>query len=160
MRLLPSRTGALFAASSDTTTTCKILVGCLIPRYWSLLDLDSIVVVWSGHSFEKLKILSNHQSHVKGITFDSANKYFATASDDRIIKDYRFNYPPPNATNGPFSSVAILARGTWDGDISLVGHEGLVEVTLFSPRLFYREPPRADHDGSVFQPRGCTGKTD
>lgn len=149
------------------------------------VGLDSKVVVWSGFTFEKLKTITSHSSHVKGITFDPANKYFATASDDRTIRIFKFTSPTQNythadavsnfileatisqpftssplttyfrrcswgpdgshiaaanAVNGPVNAIAIIERGTWGGETTLIGHEAPVEVCAFSPRLYGSEP--------------------
>lgn len=167
------------------------------------MGLDSKIVVWSGYTFEKLKTLASHQSHVKGLTFDPANKYFATASDDRTIKIWRFTPPGPNssshdqmnnfilektvtapfiasplttyfrrcswspdgthiaaanAVNGPVPSVAIINRGSWDGDINLIGHEGPIEVCAFSPRLFTNSKIAPEKGPAIHTVIACGGQ--
>lgn len=74
------------------------------------VGLDSKVVVWSGYTFEKLKTLPQHSSHVKGITFDPASKWFATASDDRTIRIWTFIPPGPNTTSQESSSNFVCER--------------------------------------------------
>ncbi|KAG0147103.1 hypothetical protein CROQUDRAFT_722525 [Cronartium quercuum f. sp. fusiforme G11] len=42
----------------------------------------------------------------------------------------------PNAMNGPVFVSAVVERDIWSSDISLVGHENVVEVAAYNPRMF------------------------
>ncbi|KAI5957478.1 HIR1 [Candida theae] len=164
------------------------------------VGLDRSIIIWNALTFEKIKRYDIHQSMVKGIVFDPANKFFATASDDRTVRVFRYykkmneynsyefqmehvvvdplrkspltsyfrrmSWSPdgqhlavPNATNGPVPSVAIVNRGNWGSDVSLIGHEAPVEVCSFSPRLFQIDTD-LDNDELKFQTVLATGGQD
>lgn len=142
------------------------------------VGLDSKVVIWSGYTFEKLRTIS-HQSHVKGVTFDPANKYFATASDDRTMKIIRYTPPGPASSahdqagnfvvettiSAPFGSSPLTTyfrRCSWSPDGAFVAGANAVNGPLSSVVVIFRGTWVSDihligHEGPVevcaFSPR-------
>lgn len=55
----------------------------------------------------------------------------------------------PNAMNGPVFVSAVIDRQVWTSDISLVGHENVVQVAAYNPLLFHTDKPQSDQPSTT-----------
>lgn len=84
------------------------------------VGLDSHIFIWSGTTFERLNRLTTHQSHIKGVSFDPAGRYFSTASDDRTIKVFSTDsLTVQKSVKAPLASSPLTSyfrRCSWSPD--------------------------------------------
>lgn len=57
--------------------------------YVATVGLDSIVYIWSGSNFEKIRKLEDHNGFVKGVVWDPLGQYLASQSDDKSLIVWR-----------------------------------------------------------------------
>ncbi|WFD49721.1 HIR complex subunit [Malassezia furfur] len=88
--------------------------------YLGTVGLDSLVILWSGTKFERLRTIRAHQGFIKGIAFDPIDQFFATSSDDRTLKVWRTSDGGLEAVvRAPFNSSpssTFFHRASWSPD--------------------------------------------
>ncbi|PKI85312.1 Hir1p [Malassezia vespertilionis] len=88
--------------------------------YLATAGLDSLVLVWSGETFDRLRTIRGHHGFVKGIDFDPLGQFLASSSDDRSVKVWRTtDWGLEASVCAPFKnspSSTFFRRGSWTPD--------------------------------------------
>ncbi|PWN48263.1 WD40 repeat-like protein [Violaceomyces palustris] len=135
-------------------------------EYIATVGLDSLVFVWSGTTFEKLRRIDGHQGFVKGVVWDPLGQYLATASDDKSVKVWRTSdWGVESSITEPFAtspSSTFFRRPSWSPDGSLLVTSNAMSQKVFVASVVKRVSWSSDiffvgHENSVvvsaFSPR-------
>ncbi|KAL1924204.1 uncharacterized protein VTP21DRAFT_7239 [Calcarisporiella thermophila] len=141
--------------------------------YLASCGLDSNVFIWHGRTFDRhrgfVKGISFDPAgkYLATQSDDRTVKIWQT-SDWTVTADItepfskspnatffqRLSWSPEgshiataNAMNGPVPVSAVIGRGDWDSEISLVGHDAAIEVAHFNPILFYAKEEDPSYTG-------------
>lgn len=88
--------------------------------YLATVGLDSLVILWSGDKFERVRTIRGHHGFVKGVSFDPIDQFLATGSDDRTVKIWRTSdWGLEASVKAPFKSSpssTFFHRPSWTPD--------------------------------------------
>ncbi|WFD24487.1 HIR complex subunit [Malassezia equina] len=88
--------------------------------YLATVGLDSLVILWSGDKFERVRTIRGHHGFVKGVSFDPIDQFLATSSDDRTVKIWRTSdWGLEASIKAPFKSSpssTFFHRPSWTPD--------------------------------------------
>ena len=127
-------------------------------EYIATVGLDSMVYVWSGSTFEKLRRIDGHQGFVKGVVFDPLGQYLATASDDKSVKVWRTSdWGLEAQVTDPFASSpssTFFRRPSWSPDGNLLVCANAMSGPVFVASVVKRAEWSSDiyfvgHENSV-----------
>lgn len=111
-------------------------------EYLASVGLDSLVIIWSGQSFDRLRTIRGHEGFVKGVSFDPVNQYLATASDDRTVKVWRIaDWALETSITAPFCrspSSTFFRRLAWSPDGARILTANAMSGPLFVSSIVQR----------------------
>ncbi|KDN43186.1 WD40 repeat-like protein [Tilletiaria anomala UBC 951] len=88
--------------------------------YLATVSLDSVVIVYNGRTFDRLRRIDGHAGFIKGVCFDPVGQYMATASDDKSLKVWRTaDWTCHKTVTAPFEgspSSTFFRRPSWSPD--------------------------------------------
>ena len=169
-----SGTGNAFSASSldgptiENWRPLRRLAGHtadVVDLAWSPADMylatvspDSMVIVYSGRTFERLRRIEGHAGFIKGVCFDPVGQFMATASDDKTMKIWRTaDWKCETSITKPFEgapSSLFFARPSWSPDGAHILASNAMDGKVFVTKVIERNSWSTDialvgHENSV-----------
>ncbi|KAL7418351.1 HIR complex subunit [Cryptotrichosporon argae] len=112
------------------------------------VGLDSVVNIWSGYTFERLRTLSGHVGFVKGVTWDPVGEFLATQSDDKTVKVWSTQgWSVVNTVSKPFErspQSTFFRRLSWSPDGAFIAASNAMCGPVFVAAVIEREGWNSD----------------